>query len=86
MKPNAIKGITQFLSSDLLKEEIENLPHEFQEIIDMILDTPYGNDLETRRKLLRHKHIINNFARALESYTEDEIQQSCREYHLMHSN
>jgi hypothetical protein len=79
-KPNVIMSISQFLTSELLQEEIQKLPKDLQEIIDMVFDTPYGNDIETRRKILRCKKIIAEFAKSLEPFTEDEIQKTCEDY------
>ena len=73
-----VASIANFLSSDLLQVEILNLPHELQEIFDCVLDTEYGNSLETRRKMLRFKEIATAFATALEPFTEQEIQDFCQ--------
>jgi hypothetical protein len=78
--PDVILSITNFLSSDLLQEEIQQLPHDLQEIFDLVLDTNYGDSLETRRKMIRCKEITTLFAKALEPYTEDQIQKRCEEY------
>jgi hypothetical protein len=77
---NVITAIADFLSSDFLQEEIQNLPTELQELFDMVLDTEYGNSLATRRKMLRIKEITTNFAKALALYTEDEIQESYKNH------
>ena len=73
-----VASIANFLSSDLLQVEILNLPHELQEIFDCVLDTEYGNSLETRRKMLRLKEIATAFATALHPFTEQEIQDFCQ--------
>jgi hypothetical protein len=79
-KPTVIASITDFLTSDLLQEEIQNLPTELQELFDMLLDTEYGNCLQTRRKMLRIKEITTNFSKALAPFTEHEIQESCKNH------
>ena len=76
--PTVISSIANFLSSDLLQDEIQNLPHELQEIFDCVLDTEYGNSLEIRRKMLRLKELATLFATALEPYNEQKIQDFCR--------
>ena len=78
--PNVIMTITDFLTSDLLQEEIQNLPNELQDIFDMVLDTEYGNCLQTRRKMLRFKEITTNFSNALAPFSEHEIQESCKNH------
>jgi hypothetical protein len=77
-KPTVTTAIIHFLSSDLLQDEIQNLPHELQEIFDCVLDTHYGNCLETRRKMLRFKELATTFATALQPFTEQEIQDYCQ--------
>lgn len=76
-KPNVITSIAQFLSNDYLHEEIQNLPHDLQELFDLLLDTDYGNCLATRRKMLRLKELTSNFAKSLAPFSEQEIQDSC---------
>ena len=76
-KTTLLLALANLLSSDLLQEEIQNLPHELQEIFDMVLDTDYGNCLSTRRKMLRFKELTTTFAKTLAPFTEDEIQDSC---------
>jgi len=73
-------AITNFLTSDLLQEEIQQMPQDLQQIFDLVLDTHYGNCLETRRKMLRIKEIVTLSANALAPFTETQIQQSCSEY------
>ncbi len=77
-KPTVIGSLTNFLSSDLLHDEIQNLPHELQEIFDCVLDTEYGNSLQTRRKMLRFKELATAFATSLQPFTEQEIQDFCQ--------
>lgn len=83
-KTTVITAITTFFISDLLHEEIQNLPHELQEIFDLLLDTDYGNCLATRRKMLRIKELTTTFAKTLAPFTEDEIQESCKNYQNQH--
>lgn len=80
-KTNVITAITTFLSADLLQEEIQQLPQDLQEIFDMVLDTSYGNDIKTRRKMLRLKELLTSFAKIVEPFPEAEIQESCKAYH-----
>ena len=75
-----ILAITQFLSSDLLQEEIQQLPHDLQEIFDLVLDSNYGDTLKTRQKMIRIKELVTLSAKALEPFTEAQIQQRCSEY------
>lgn len=74
---NVSIAITKFLTSDLLQEEIQNLPIELQDIFDMVLDTEYGNCLKTRRKMLRIKEITAKFSTTLAPFSEEEIQEWC---------
>ena len=76
-KPTIFLALANFLTSDLLQEEIQNLPHELQEIFDLLLDTEYGNDLQTRRKMLRFKELATIFSKTLAPFSEQEIQESC---------
>lgn len=73
-------ALTQFLSYDLLQEEIQQLPLELQGIFDLVLDTDAGNSLELRRKMLRIKELMTQLAKALEPFTEDQVQQSYSNY------
>ena len=75
--PTLFLALANFLTSDLLQEEIQNLPHELQEIFDLLLDTDYGNCLVTRRKMLRFKELTTTFAKVLAPFSEQEIQDSC---------
>ena len=75
-----ILAITEFLSYDLIQEEIQQLPNDLQEIFDLVLDSDYGDTLRTRRKMLRIKELVGNYAKALEPFTEAQIQQSCSNY------
>lgn len=75
-----ILAITQFHTSDLLQEEIQQLPNDLQEIFDLVLDTDYGDTIQTRRKMLRIKELITNYAKALEPFTEAQIQKCCCNY------
>jgi hypothetical protein len=77
---DVILAITKFHSSDLLQEEIQQLPNNLQEIFDFVLDTHYGDNIVTRRKMLRIKELITNYAKALEPFTEAQVQQSCISY------
>jgi hypothetical protein len=77
---DVILAITQFHSSDLLQEEIQQLPNNLQEIFDFVLDTHYGDNIETRRKMLRIKELISNYAQALKPFSEAQVQQSCANY------
>lgn len=76
-KPTLFLALANFLSSDLLQEEIQNLPHELQQIFDLLLDTDYGNCLATRRKMLRFKELSTTFAKTLAPFSEQEVQDSC---------
>ena len=78
--PDPILAITQFLSYDLIQEEIQQLPNDLQEIFDIVLDSDYGDTLETRRKMLRIKDLITRYAKSLEPFTEAQIQKSCSRY------
>jgi hypothetical protein len=75
-----IASITNFLSNDLLHEEIQQMPADIQEIFDLLLDTDYGNNLNTRRKMLRFKELTTGFAKALAPFSEQEIQDSCKNH------
>lgn len=77
---DVILSITQFLSSDFLQQEIQQLPNDLQEIFDLVLDSSYGDTIETRRKMLRIKELITNYAKALEPFTEAQIQSYCIAY------
>ncbi len=79
-KPTVIGSIIDFLSGDVLQEEIQKLPHDLQEIFDLLLDTDYGNCLQTRRKMLRFKELATAFAKSLEQFSEEDIQESCENY------
>lgn len=83
-KPDIILAITNFLSSDLLQQEIQQLPQDLQEIFDMVLESSYGNTLATRRKMIRCKEIIALFAGQLQPFTEDQIQKACVNYQNQH--
>lgn len=78
--PDPILAITQFHTSDFLQEEIQQLPNDLQEIFDLVLDSNYGDTIETRRKMLRIKELIGNYAKALEPFTEAQMQQFCSNY------
>jgi len=73
-------AITQFLSSDLLQEEIQQLPNDLQEIFDLVLDSKYGDTLHTRQKMIRIKELVTLSAKALEPFTEAQIQLACLNY------
>lgn len=75
-----ILAITQFLSSDLLQEEIQQLPHDLQEIFDLVLDSKYGDTLHTRQKMIRIKELVTLYAKSLEPFTENQVQQCCEDY------
>lgn len=75
-----ILAITQFLSYDLIQEEIQQLPNDLQEIFDIVLDSDYGDTLNTRRKMLRIKDLITRYAKSLEPFTEAQVQQCCSRY------
>lgn len=79
-EPDVITEITKFLTTDLLQEEIQKLPNDLQEVFDLVLDTEHGNSLVIRRKMLRFKELAASFAKALEPFTEEEIQESCLTY------
>lgn len=83
---NPILAITQFYTSDFLQDEIQQLPDDLQEIFDLVLDSNYGDTLETRRKMLRIKEILSQLAKALEPFTEQQIQISCSEYQINQLN
>ena len=78
--PDAILAITQFLSSDLLQEEIQQMPADLQEIFDLVLDSNYGDTLRTRQKMIRIKELLSQYAKALEPFSEDQVQKRCAEY------
>lgn len=73
-------AITNFLTHDLLQDEIQQMPQDLQHIFDLVLDTEYGNCLETRRKMLRIKEIVTLSAKTLAPFTETQIQKTCSEY------
>lgn len=77
-KTDVITAITQFLTSDFLFDEIQDLPNDLQEIFDLVLDTDAGNCLQTRRKMLRVKEIVTLFAKSLAPFTEAEIHETCK--------
>jgi hypothetical protein len=81
-KPNVINAIADFISSDLLQEEIQTLPNDLQEIFELVLDTDAGNCLKTRRKMLRIKELSMNFAKKLAPFTDFEIQESCIKHQI----
>jgi hypothetical protein len=71
---DVILAITQFHSSDLLQEEIQQLPNNLQEIFDFVLDTHYGDNIETRRKMLRCKKFILDFCQLVDVDVLVEIE------------
>lgn len=75
-----ILAITQFHSYDLIQEELQQMPDDLQEIFDLVIDSNYGDTLHTRRKMLRIKELIGNYAKALAPFTEAQIQKSCSNY------
>lgn len=75
-----ILAIAQFHTSDFLQEEIQQMPNDVQELFDLILDSNYGDTIETRRKMLRIKELISNYAKALKPFTEAQVQQCCANY------
>jgi len=79
-KNDVLLAITQFLSSDLLQEEIQQLPNDLQEIFDLVLDSNYGDTLKTRQKMIRIKELVTLSAKALEPFSEDQVQESCKDY------
>jgi hypothetical protein len=79
-KTDLLLEITNFLTSDLLQEEIQQMPQDLQQIFDLVLDTHYGNSLEIRRKMLRIKEIVTLSAKTLSPFTENQIQQACSDY------
>ena len=81
-KNDVLLAITQFLSSDLLQDEIQQLPADIQEIFDLVLETEAGNSLKTRLKMLRIKQLITQSANVLKPFSEDQVQQSCKQYQL----
>lgn len=76
-------AITEFLSSDLLQEQIQDFPTELQDIFDLVLETDAGNSLKTRLKMLRIKDFITQFSNTLKPFSEDQVQQSCKQYQLI---
>jgi hypothetical protein len=79
-QPDAILAITQFLSSDLLQAEIQQLPNDLQEIFDLVLDSNYGDTIKTRQKMIRIKELATLSAKALKPFTEAQVQQCCSDY------
>ena len=77
---DVMAAITQFLSSDLLQEEIQQLPADLQEIFDLVLDSKYGDTLHTRQKMIRIKELVTLSAKALEPFTEAQVQKCCADY------
>lgn len=75
-----ILAITHFHSYDLIQKELQQMPNDLQEIFDIVLDSDYGDTLETRRKMLRIKDLITRYAKSLEPFTEAQVQQSCSQY------
>lgn len=78
--PNFATAIANLFTTDDLHQDIQNLPHELQQIFDMLLDTDYGNELQTRRKMLRIKEVSSQLAQTIAPFSEAEIQDSCK-YH-----
>lgn len=81
-KTNIVVALTNFLTTDLLQEEIQNAPNDLQEIFDLVLDTEAGNCLKTRRKMLRLKELATLFAKTLAPFTELEIQECCKKHEI----
>ena len=79
-KNDVLLAITQFLSSDFLQEEIQQLPNDLQNIFDLVLETEAGNSLKTRLKMLRIKELITQSANALAPFSEDQVQEFCSKY------
>ena len=77
---DALLAITNFLSSDLLQEEIQQLPDDLQEIFDLVLDSQYGDTLKLRQKMIRIKELATQSANALKPFTEAQVQQCCTNY------
>ena len=73
-KPSIAESLSDFLSNDCIHEELINLPNELQNLFDLILDTEYGNCLQTRRKMLRIKEMTFFLANAIPSFSQDEFK------------
>lgn len=66
--PNVSLAIDHLLTTEVPPEELQNLPNDLQEIFDFVLDTDYGNSLETRRKMLRIKEITRLLSQTIEPF------------------
>lgn len=70
---NLSLAIAHLLTTEVPTEELHNLPIDLQEIFDFLLDTDYGNSLETRRKMLRIKQISLLLSQTIEPFHRHEI-------------
>lgn len=77
---DVLLAITQFLSSDFLQDEIQQLPSDIQNIFDLVLETEAGNSLQTRLKMLRIKELVTQSAKALAPFSEDKVQEFCKHH------
>jgi hypothetical protein len=71
-----IVAVAEFLGRDLLQEQRQLLPNELQEIFDAVLCTDAGNCIELRKNMVRIKAMTDEFAKVMQPYTEEELQET----------
>ena len=76
---NVITAVAQFLSTLWMEGEFRDQPDYLTEIFEEILKTEIGDDLDLRTKMISCIKTSKMLAKALDPFTDKEIEKACIE-------
>ncbi len=74
-----IESMSNFVSDISFDGDFRNHPEYLNEIFEYLLETESGNNLSLRIKMLSCIRTSKMLVKALEPFSNDEIQQVCKE-------
>ncbi|MFH6992702.1 hypothetical protein [Flavobacterium sp. FlaQc-48] len=72
-------AVAKFLSTLWMIGEFRDQPDYLTEIFENILETEIGNELDLRTKMISCIKTSRMLVKALEPFTDQEIEKACRE-------
>jgi len=74
-----MQSAARFLSALCMEREFKYQPGYLAEIFEIILETEIGNDLDLRTKMMGCIKTSKMLAKALEPFSDQEIENACIE-------
>ncbi len=70
------KVILEYIAEAHFQGQITDLPHDLQELFELLLETEQANDKAVRIKMLHTLHTVRDLAKAIAPFTHEELMKA----------